>query len=63
MDGTAELLRLVELLRLGAATGRRIADLRGRDRDAIYRLCEEAERMAVDLKCICDRPPEAPKPN
>ena len=56
VDGTAELLQLIELLRLGAATTRQIADMRMRDRDELYRIVEEAERMADNLQRICDRP-------
>ena len=58
MDGTDELLRLVELLRLGAATARRIADIRVLDREDLYQIVAEAERMADDLQRICDRPPQ-----
>ena len=58
MDGTAELLKLVELLRLGAVTTRQIADIRLRDREELYQIVEEAERMADDLQRICDRPPQ-----
>ena len=56
MDGTTELLRLVELLRLGATTTRQIADMRVRDREELYQIVAEAERMAEDLQRICDRP-------
>ena len=58
MDGTAELMQLVELLRLGATTTRRIADARVRDRAELYQIVAEAERMADDLQQICNRPPQ-----
>ena len=58
MDGTVELMQLVELLRLGATTTRRIADARVRDRAELYQIVAEAERMADDLQHICNRPPQ-----
>ena len=58
MDGTVELMQLVELLRLGATTTRRIADARVRDRAELYQIVAEAERMADDPQQICNRPPQ-----
>ena len=54
-QGNEELLRLAELLLIGAETTRRIADARTYDRDELYALVKRAQDMAADLKNICAR--------
>ncbi len=55
IEGNEELLRLAELLLIGAETTRRIADARTYDRDELYALVKRAQDMAADLKNICAR--------
>ncbi len=53
LEGDAELLRLAELLTIGATTARAIADVRGQDRAVIYSLSAQADAMADTLRRIC----------
>ena len=53
MEGDVELLRLAELLTIGATAARAIADARGQDRAVIYSLSIQAEAMADTLRQIC----------
>ena len=60
MDGTAELLQLAMLLRMGATTAREIAIVRKADLQEIYTLADQAEAMADDMERVARRPlPEA----
>lgn len=52
MNGTAELLQLAHLLRLGANTARDIATIRERNATEIYSLADEAELMASKIERI-----------
>lgn len=51
-DGTAELIKLAELLRLGLATTRDIAAIRPRDYCELMDVVARAETMADDLDRI-----------
>ena len=60
MDGTAELLQLAHLLRVGATTAREIAILRKVNAKEIHSLAVQAEMLAEDLERISRTPlPEA----
>lgn len=52
MDGTAELLQLAHLLRVGANTARDIATVRQVNAAEIYCLAKQAETMAEDVERI-----------
>lgn len=52
VDGTAELIKLAELLRLGISTTRDIASVRPRDYCELMNIVERAEAMADDLDRI-----------
>ena len=58
-EGNTELLRLAELLLIGADTTRRIADTRLFDRDELYAIVGRAQEMAAELTDICARALEA----
>ena len=57
MNGTAELLQLAHLLRVGAEAAREIAMVRPRDADAIEHLADEAMAMADAVEAIVATPP------
>ena len=60
MDGTAELLQLAHLLRVGASTARDIATIRKVNVTEIKSLADQAEVMAEDIERIARTPlPEA----
>lgn len=56
MDGTAELLQLAHLLRVGAITARDIAAVRKVNATEIYSLADQAEVMAEDIERIARTP-------
>lgn len=56
MDGTAELLQLAHLLRVGAETARDIAEVRLLDATEIHSLADRAEVMAGDIERIAGTP-------
>lgn len=58
MDGSAELVQLAELLRLGAQTGRQIAVFRPRDAAEIEHLAAQVEKMADAIDEIAGRGPD-----
>lgn len=61
MDGSAELAKLAELLRLGARAGRQVALLRPQgDAIIIERLAEQAEAMAAELEALVASAPAKP---
>ena len=55
MEGNAELLRLAELLLIGAEATRKIADARVLDREELYAITVRAKQMAAELRWICER--------
>lgn len=61
MDGSAELLQLAHLLRVGAGAARDIAMLRPNDIVKIEALAGEAERMAQDLEAIVATGKDGPR--
>ena len=56
MDGTAELLQLAQLLRVGANTARDIATIRKVNATEIYFLADQAEVIADDIERITRTP-------
>ena len=56
LDGTVELARLADLLRLGAVTARRIAGLRPSEGEPILGLADRVEQIANELDEILDMP-------
>ena len=52
MDGSAELLQLAHLLRVGADAARDIARIRPHNATAIEHLADQAEGMATKLEAI-----------
>ena len=57
--GNEELLRLAELLLIGADTVRRIADTRVLDRDELYVIVARAQETAAEIRAICKRAADA----
>ena len=51
-NGTAELIKLTELLRLGLQTTRQIAAIRPQDYEMLMNIADRAETMAHDLDNI-----------
>jgi hypothetical protein len=58
-EGNAELLRLAELLMIGADTARRIAVTRTFDREELLEMVRRACEMAAQLRELCARADEA----
>jgi hypothetical protein len=58
-EGNAELLRLAELLMIGADTARRIAVTRTLDRDELLEMVGRAYKLAAQLRDVCARADEA----
>ena len=56
MDGSAELLQLAHLLRVGATTARAIATIRKVNATDIHALADQAEVMAEDVERIVRTP-------
>ena len=57
-DGTTELIKLAELLRLGLKTTRDIARLRPTDYTRLMQIAERAEEMACELDEIVGSSPQ-----
>ena len=58
-EGNAELLRLAELLMIGADTARRIAVTRAFDSEELLEMVRRAYEMAAQLRDLCARADEA----
>ena len=56
MDGSAELLQLAHLLRVGCDAARDIAKLRPADTTALEHLAEQAEEIAAKLEVVAMKP-------